>query len=271
MILKFPKEKVMERFDALPEHIQQLLTTDELINTIWTIGEAHHLGEERTGKIASIIGAIILGFLHNEDLAKEITREARIDKRLADEIAHELQLKILDPLMPEINAAFSSNLRGVLSTTPTSTIEPAQPAIVRPVFAPPQQETGEGNQPFILHEERSEIEQVKPMDETLVRPSFYDPPSREASEGQREQERGEREAARLEIGGAGKEKAREPRVGKTETEKIRVVHYSGPQTPVDPFNPETRDQKRETRMTEPPQSQQDIHPENIVDLKDLPK
>src|SRR3989344_1921313 len=103
-MLKFPKEKVAERFDALPEHVQQLLASDELVGTIWTIGEAHHLGEERTCKVASIVGAIILGFLHNADLTKEIIKEVQVDKRLAEEIAHEIQLKLLNPLLPEINA-----------------------------------------------------------------------------------------------------------------------------------------------------------------------
>lgn len=266
-MLKFPKQKIIERLDALPENIQQLLTADELINTIWTIGEAHHLGEDRTGKLASIMGAIILGFLHNEDLSKAIVQEAQIDKRLAEEIAHELRLKILNPIMPEITAAFSYNMRGAPPIAPAPTPQPTQSVTLRPAFAPPIA----SDQPFILHEEQKESESVRPIDETLVRPTFYDPPSHEVVERQTGQEAsGRPTAARLEIGGVEEGPEAEPRVGRTETEKIRVVHYSGPRTSIDPFAPQQRTDDKEQGV-DPQQLSKDIHPENVVDLKDLPK
>lgn len=264
-MLKFPREKVIDRFDVLPEHVQQLLTSDELTDIIWTIGEAHHLGEERTGKLASIMGAIILGFLHVEDLAKEIIKEAQIDKRLAAEVAHELQIKILNPLLPEINAAFNYHITGMPAAVP-----PAQPEIMRPSFAPPSNV----DQPFILHEEQKETDSVRPRDETLVRPSFYTEP--DISNQSLDIGKSERPmAARLEIGDTGmKEWATdEPKVGKTEEPPIRVVHYSGPQTPVDPFGNQASGISNQSleSANQKPDLPKDIHPENVVDLKDLPK
>ncbi len=282
---EIPLEKRLERYDAISQALRDALNSDEITHMFWAIGEAHHLGEERTFKVVKIVGYIMMGFIHPQDLQREIVSETTIDKRLAEEIAHELQVKILNPLIPEINATFNYHITGVPAPSSTA-IAPSfapQPEIMRPAFAPGGQETRSSKQglevnrdrPFILHEEQKETESVRPADETLVRPSFYE----EMGNGKQEAV-GRPMAARLEIGGeqsraasSGRVTEREPQIGRTEESPIRVVHYSGPQTLVDPFGdqrPETRDQPLEAaeQKTEPPK---DIHPENIVDLKDLPK
>ncbi len=236
---------------------------------LWTIGEAHHLDEPRIRKVLKIVTYVMMGFVHPNDLQKEISGEIGVDKRLAGEIAHEVQLKILNPLMPEINAAFNYHITGV----------PAQPTTIRPAFVPPSG----GDQPFILHEEQmgplAGGERSRPREEELMRPSFYESEARSINH-----EAGiERTEARLEIGpsvdstgspqaGSGQVEKKEPRVGKTEEPPVRVVHYTGPQTPVDPFAPqqETGNRKQETELQKE-ELPKDIHPENIVDLKDLPR
>lgn len=274
-------EKRQERYDAVSQSLRDALNSETIDGLLWLIAEVHHLGEERTFKLVRIYGLIVLGFIHPQDLQKEIVSELQIDKRLADEIAHELQVKILNPLMPEINAAFNYHITGIAAPRAASTapLSLTQPEIIRPSFAPGEQEREarerelEVNQarPFILHEEQKETESVRPIDETLVRPTFYDPPSREVLERQIGQEASGRPmAARLEIGGVEEGSEAEPRVGRTETEKIRVVHYSGPQTSIDPFAPQQRAGDKEQKVDPQPLSK-DIHPENVVDLKDLPK
>ncbi len=251
-------EKRIEKYDALPERLRQELNSDESANMVWIIGEAHHFSENRTRKLLKVVSYIILGSIHPEDLPKEIVSEAGVDKRLADEVAREIQLKILNPVIPEIQKLYNYGLE----VTP-----PPQSTAIKPAFA-------KESQPFILHEEQEETKSVRPTDETLVRPSFYEETRlRQDYGGQVRTE--PPMAARLEIGQAssGQMARREPQVGKTEESPIRVVHYSGPQTPVDPFGdqrPDISNQSLEARgqKTEPPK---EVHPENIVDLKDLPK
>lgn len=285
-MIKIPKQQVSERYDNLTDHLREMLASDKTVDTLWLIGEVHHLSEERIKKLAGVIGYIILGLVHLEDLAKEIAIEADVDRRLAKEIAREIELKILNPIMPQLQQLYHHGSAGTVAPPTGTAAAPPQPAIMRPVFAPGGQgapvversslrgEAGASpDAPFILHEEQKETEQARPMDETLVRPSFY-----EAGASSKEQVvwTEKPQAARLEIGpsaGSGQGERREPRVGKTEEPPIRVVHYSGPQTPVDPFGSQTPDtghppREVEDRKTEPPR---DIHPENIVDLKDLPK
>lgn len=303
-MIKISREEFIKRYDALPENLRQAILSDESVDMLWTIGGAHHLSEDRIGKVAGVIGYIILGLVHLEDLVKEIVIEVGVDRRLAEEIAREIKLKILNPLIPQLQQLYHYGSTGSpqagsapLTTsgpapstgTAAAPVAPPQPAIIKPVFAPggqgaplversrPRGETRAGQDtPFILHEEQKEIEQARPIGETLVRPSFY-----EAGASSKEQVvwTEKPQTARLEIGpsaGLGQEERREPQVGKTETPPIRIVHYSGPQTPVDPFGPsagsgqEDISQPPEKPSKQPPPPR-DIHPENIVDLKDLPK
>ncbi|MEX2033074.1 MAG: hypothetical protein WD889_00740 [Candidatus Colwellbacteria bacterium] len=269
-MIKITSQEFVKRYDALPESFREEFLSDENVNMLWTIGGAHHLSGERIQKIAGVVGYAVLDLVHLEDISKEIAIEAGVDKRLADELAREIKLKILNPIIPHLQQLYH------YGSTGSSQATPPQPEILRPAFAPP---SGEG-QPFILHEEQvyppsavgGDGGQTRPREETLVRPSFYDPPSHEASEGRREQERpGESIAARLEIGpsiDSGQAERKEARVGRTEAPPVRVVHYSGPQTPVDPFAPQPPSAKASEGKQEPPK---EVHPENIVDLKDLPK
>ncbi|MDP3991832.1 MAG: hypothetical protein Q8P66_02980 [Candidatus Colwellbacteria bacterium] len=284
-MIKVTKQEFVKRYDALPEGLSEIFLSDENINMLLKIGEVHHLSEDRTQKIAGVVGYIVLGLVHIEDLAKEIAIEAGVDRRLAKEIAREIELKILNPIIPQLQQLYHYGSAGTVAPPAGTAAAPPQPAIMRPVFAPGGQETsvversslrGEAganpDTPFILHEEQKETEQARPNDEALVRPSFYE----ETRDRRQETSIEKPTAARLEIGpsaGSGQGERREPRVGKTEEPPIRVVHYSGPQTPVDPFGSQTPDtghppSEAEDRKTELPR---DIHPENIVDLKDLPK
>ncbi|MBI2595051.1 MAG: hypothetical protein HYW38_02240, partial [Candidatus Colwellbacteria bacterium] len=204
--------------------------------------------------------------------AKEIARETNIDRRLADELAREIQVKILAPIIPEIQKLYhySSDAAADSTPPPPSTPVPMRPSFARPsasesATTPPTPPVNPDT-PFILHEEQKEIEQTRPRDETLVRPSFYEG----ADIRHQTLDTGtERAAARLEIGGVEGDQIKGPRVGRTEEPQIRVVHYTGPQTPVDPFGPSVSPEQE--KPAEPAKPSQDVHPENIVDLKDLPK
>lgn len=282
-MIQLPQEQAIERFDTLPERLREAITSNEGLEMLLKIGEVHHLSEERIEKIIEIITYVMLGATHLEDLSKEIAAETNVDRRLANELAREIQVKVLAPLIPEIQKLYHYGTAGTDTPSAPSASFPATPTqseIMRPAFAPAFAEASAGkpplieSQPFILHEERAEVERARPKDETLVRPSFYEG----AETGNRKQETGfERMAARLEMGpsaSSGQEERREPRVGRTEEPQVRVVHYTGPQTPVDPFAPgqEARSMNHEASSEESPfKPPEDIHPENIVDLKDLPK
>jgi len=262
-MIKITSQEFVKRYDALPESFREEFLSDKNVSMLWTIGEAHHLSGERIQKIAGVVGYAVLDLVHLEDISKEIAIEAGVDKRLADELAREIKLKILNPIIQQLQQLHH------YGSPNSSQAAPPQPEIMRSSFAPPVS----SDRPFILHEEQiyppAGEERAGPRDETLVRPSFYEGVDiRHQTSDISERP----SAARLEIGGV-EPLSKEPRVGKTEEPAVRVVHYSGPQTPVDPFGSQTSDISNQTLGVDnqKPEPLKDIHPENIVDLKDLPK
>jgi len=121
--------------------------------------------------------------------------------------------------------------------------------------------------PFILHKEE-EIEPAKEATKTQYntqRPAFYKPTF---SEEYKKSMLGA-ESARIELGE--ESTPREPKPGKTKNQETRIVHYSEFRTPLDPFSG-TQEQQVKTSPAEVKKSREvpEVHPNNVVDLKDLP-
>lgn len=288
-MIKVAREELTKRYDALPRDLREGFLSDANMNMLWTIGEAHHLNEERIEKVAGVLGYILLGLVHIEDLAKEIVAEINVDRRLADELTNEIRLKIVNPFIPQLQQLYHYGAAATGGPTTPPQASPAPPEILRPTFAPPGAEIAnkeqEASAPFILHEEPDLRQgfggqgEMRPRKGDLMRPSFYDPLTGSTGRGEESREAWiEPTTARLEIGGVEERTITKPPVGRTEEPTMRVVHYSGPQTPVDPFAPQTdsagspqASNQQPATSSEPPPPPPEVHPENIVDLKDLPK
>jgi len=158
-----------------------------------------------------------------------------------------------------------------------STYKPKPPAQPQPKH---ENEAGDDNQPpsFMLHEEK-DIDPLASGDMApLTRPHFF---KSTAEKSQQEKP----VAARLEIGQE-KEVQQKPKIGRTKKENVRVVNYTGPFVESDPFGkmPKASAQNSEREESEEksqpkadePQAQkkevaEEVSPDNIVNLKDLPK
>ncbi len=290
-MIKLPKQQVFERYDALPDHLREILVSDAATNTLWLIGENHHLSEERIRTVAGVVGYIFLGFVHVEDLAREIAGEASIDRRLADDIAKEIQLKILSPVIPEIQqlyhygsaqagtppAGSGAPFVAPAPASPTTEINQLKPEFAVPEAPVPAPPPVDPNNPFVIHQEE-EVQPIARPPEQLVRPSFFN--SSAPSMGSERESQIERPpSARLEIGPesfTAPSVKSGPEVGRTKAPQIRVVHYSGPKTEVDPFGKQELDASNQSleQSAQPPvnpPASPEVHPENVVDLKDLPR
>jgi hypothetical protein len=106
-MLKITKTQYIERWDALPPVLREAMFSPANGEMIWRVGEEHHLKEEQIATIAGICGNIVMGFLHPEDLAKEIKTDTGVDERLAQAIAREIDRKVFSPLRSEIEKIYS--------------------------------------------------------------------------------------------------------------------------------------------------------------------
>ena len=134
--------------------------------------------------------------------------------------------------------------------TPQSTLQEVE-------HAPPQ---GSAPAPFIIHEE-TEIQPtasrgIAPLD----RPQFFKSTAEEKPYVAPA-------TARLEIGEEVVSPPQSQQVGHTKREEPRVVNYTAPVVQADPFERPVQDKK----PAEEKQAHEDVSPDNVINLKDLPK
>ena len=127
--------------------------------------------------------------------------------------------------------------------------------------------------PFIMHkEEEVQANKEKPSPYSVQRPTFYKPVFSE----EYKTVLGGNKTARVELGSE-EEKPRSSEVYKTPSQGPRVVHYSEFRTEVSPFENQNKNQlpaqpspKESVLPATPPAKPTEVHPNNIIDLKDLP-
>lgn len=86
------------RLKTLPEEIKSTIFSDDGLDITRSIGEKHGLSEQKIYDLDYLIGYVLLGFIHQEDLVKEVESFLKIPKEKADNISKDVQEKIFSPL-----------------------------------------------------------------------------------------------------------------------------------------------------------------------------
>jgi hypothetical protein len=66
-----------------------------------------HIPEERIPEVARVVGYVLLGFLHPEDLNQEIKERLNVDAKITTAIADALNKRILAPIRADLDRAYS--------------------------------------------------------------------------------------------------------------------------------------------------------------------
>jgi len=101
-----PFEKSLKRWDQVPQTLRDLLASDLMVNTLDGVQEQFHLSEERMRALRQLVRGVVLGFIHIQDLYKEIRAGLDIDNRIALEIYGELDKKVFSPYRKDIEHNF---------------------------------------------------------------------------------------------------------------------------------------------------------------------
>jgi len=310
-MIRFSQEEKKKRYNALPTHLREFMFSEEKFVVLSEIAEANHIDDAKLDIISSIIGYVVLGLIHPEDLAKEIEKEVGVDHRIAGSVTEGINRNILRSVLLDIHVLYDAPKKDVRGTDETesillnpsfkqqlSTSQQIQGLQIKPVTeemastpapetpqqppppASPQQEEESLEEklappivqapptppvpqksiekhppenvqpaPFVLQEESGLQPLAAGSMAPLERPHFF---KSTVNEGQEE----ELISARLEIGQ--EEISNEPEVGRTQMEAPKVVNYTSPGKEANPFG-------------NTPEQAKEVSPENIVNLKDLPK
>ncbi len=271
-MIQITKQQIDARWDILPVNLREILYSPDYGKIIWDVCEANHLTNEKIGKIAGLCGYVIMGFIHPEDLAKEIKNATGIHSEIAETIAKEIDRKIFTPIGNEIDKIYApaetlaekkiteENAPAEISVNHVIDLrakpEEAEPIGPLPAMPRPENFTDEELVDLRTFEKSGgakEEKESKPAggsDAPVIihkEAQFKPVPTLKRSLGGMFNFLKKEEippppaslpvAARIEIEDKDRKEKFEPGIAKTEDPKIRVVHYSQFQTPLAPPAP----------------------------------
>ena len=145
-----------QRFKILPQSLQDAVFSTQTSEITSKIATQNHLLEDKLPLFAEAIGLVLLGFIHAEDLAKEIQDHVKLDLAIAKNLAEEVSKKLLAPFKADLDRAYTPaphdevapiNIATEIVSPSPVTLKPT-PVISRPApVAPPTQNST--SKPFL--------------------------------------------------------------------------------------------------------------------------
>jgi len=281
-MIQVTKDKALQRYDLLTENLKAALFSSSNAEIVRKVGESQHLTEDKIVVIGKIIGYVILGFIHSEDLAQEIKDALNLNSEIANSIAQEIDRKIFALIRADLEKVYQPPTEEILDLRakvepPTEVEMPkaeepkvvpveekiqskpeeiqskeVQPPEVKPQFGevePPKIGVGEA-EPLIIHKEA----EFKPLAETKKSLGGLFGFLRK---GKKEEEKISPVKAQVEIGIDTKLHEIEHEITRKESPtpspeppKVRVVHYTEFPMPVSPFGKTKEESEKEKEVVE---------------------
>ncbi len=262
-MLKISKQQLFQRWDVLPDNLREALFSETNADIFWRICQAEHISEEKISIGATIVGDVILGFLHVEDLAKELQLDLNINKEIASVIAREVDRKIFSLIRSDLEKIYSPvALDAVDLRKPENKGEEIKPKETgkeiekpilseKPVFQEVKIEPAatfdleeDEEAPAIIHKE----EGIKPI--SKFKASFgglFGIGKGTIKEEQKSEPKSVIAKVEMEIPDEAKKQFEEMEIARTEEPKFKIVHY----TSTESLRPTTYDQQPTTDNIQP--------------------
>ncbi|HUX35725.1 MAG TPA: hypothetical protein VMV71_01680, partial [Candidatus Paceibacterota bacterium] len=101
------KQQLYGRWDALSDTLREAITSDVNSQLVWKTAENEHLSEEKIAVVSRLVGYVLMGFAHPEELANEIKDSLGIDARIAAAIAEPINRKIFQPIQESLEEIYA--------------------------------------------------------------------------------------------------------------------------------------------------------------------
>lgn len=262
-MIQISRSQALNRYDLLQENLKDSLFSAQNAEIIRRVCASHHLTEDKTVIIGKIVGYIIMGFIHPEDLAGEIKNALNINPEIAASISREIDRKIFSPIRNDIDKVYSplegsaeEHIIDLRKVEEKKEVEPLKEEVV----APEKPE----DKPVIIHQEA----EIKPT--AVVKKSLG---GLFSALGAKKEEAKAPKPVAAEVQIAGEQPPKEE-VSKPAAPP-RVVHYTELRTSLTPPAPAQAAPTTPTTPTPPTPQQKTEKPEEkkeeIIDLKTLKK
>jgi hypothetical protein len=129
-MIKITHQEVSIRYDTLSDVLKDAGFSIQNVQIIRRIGEENHLSYDKVLIISELVGYILFGFIHPEDLAKEIRESLNLNPEIANSIADEIDRKIFAPIRIDLEKVYAPPSEEEVLDLRTKTEEkPQEPAV----------------------------------------------------------------------------------------------------------------------------------------------
>ncbi len=118
------REQILDRWNNMPDILRDVSHSQTVFNEIDSIQKKYNLSDNKISSLGRLIRGVFYGLIHTEDLYKEIRDDLQVDPRLALEIYHEVDNKILSPFKKDIEENYVKSKLGTVKES--EIIEPGQ-------------------------------------------------------------------------------------------------------------------------------------------------
>lgn len=99
---KFTVDEIQNKFDSLPEELQEAITSSDVNDALEDIAKQNGLQLDQLGELVDLVGLIILGLVPSSDFIREFSREAEVSEKQARRIAEDVNGQIFAKLRTSI-------------------------------------------------------------------------------------------------------------------------------------------------------------------------
>jgi hypothetical protein len=125
---KYTLEEIQEKYDALPQELQDAISSSEISTALKDIGEKNGLHIDQIGILVDMVGLVMLGLMPSNEFVDNLTSEIEISEDTATTITNEINEQILSKLRHAIQVAQAIHEEAALQKDTTNSRNAAETA-----------------------------------------------------------------------------------------------------------------------------------------------
>ena len=106
-MISISQDQALDRWGTLPDVLREAIVSESNSDFIWKACNDEHLPDEKIPVVTKLTGYVLLGFLHPEDVAKEIKERLGIDPKTASLVEDSLNKRVFAPLRADLDKVYA--------------------------------------------------------------------------------------------------------------------------------------------------------------------
>ena len=111
MLENFPKEKLQEIYEILPQDLKEALFSQETAETINDVCSENEIGEKQISRIIEYVGYVLLGLVSPNDFEKTIKENLFLKEDLASRINRQITRLVFFPLKTSLELIYKIEIK----------------------------------------------------------------------------------------------------------------------------------------------------------------